>query len=71
MKTCPNCYREHNGLGMFCAQCNNPKPIKGRQDRTQTSMQHAAHMEHADWLARNEDVGWPYDDDDDDDDDKD
>jgi len=26
-------------------------------------------MEHADWLARNEDVGWPYDDDDDDDDD--
>ena len=33
------------------------------------STQHAAHMEHADWLARNEDVGWPYDDDDDDDDD--
>jgi len=56
---------------MFCAQCNNPKQIKGRQDRTQTSVQHAAHMEHADWLARNEDVGWPYDDDDDDDDDKD
>ena len=67
MKTCESCYREHNGRGRFCAQCNNPGRVSERKraGERMNGSQLASHLELADQAARADETGWPFEDDDD------
>lgn len=67
MKTCEVCGREHGGRGKWCAQCNNPKSVPGRQPgRKHLSSDKAGAMELVDMEARANRDGWAYEDEDDD-----
>lgn len=67
MRTCESCFREHNGRGRMCPQCNNPGRVRlpKNDPRKENDRERVSHMDLADQQAAANESGWFYEDEDD------